>query len=136
MDGADSDRFVVVCRSARTSTAARRRSPSRPPLLWPLHPRARVPVLCPLPRDAATRAPSMPRGRPAKKGPPAHQNKFAFKHNPGSKLTKKILAAPIVGLCRRCSEIVEWRKKYRKYKPLTAPGKWYAASAGGKAMFA
>ena len=54
---------------------------------------------------------------------PAHQNSFAFKHNPNSKKTKKIAAMPIVGLCRRCHEILEWRKKYRKYKPLVKPGR-------------
>uniref|UniRef100_A0A6V3DVU9 Uncharacterized protein n=1 Tax=Heterosigma akashiwo TaxID=2829 RepID=A0A6V3DVU9_HETAK len=57
----------------------------------------------------------------AKKGAPKHQNEFAFKHNPNSKKTRKILAMPNVGLCRRCSEKIEWRKKYRKYKPLTQP---------------
>ena len=54
---------------------------------------------------------------------PAHQNTFAFKHNPNSKLTARILASPNVHVCRRCHEKIEWRKKYRKYKPLTQPGK-------------
>jgi len=54
---------------------------------------------------------------------PAHQNSFAFRHNPKSKLTEKILASPNVGLCRRCREKIEWRKQYRKYKPLTQPAK-------------
>lgn len=54
---------------------------------------------------------------------PAHQNTFAYRHNPNSKKTKKIMALPNEGLCRRCHDIVEWRKKYRKYKPLTKPGK-------------
>lgn len=52
---------------------------------------------------------------------PAHQNTFAFRHNPKSKLTAKILSLPNEGLCRRCHEKIEWRKKYRKYKPLTQP---------------
>mmetsp|Transcript_9641 Transcript_9641/g.27037 ORF Transcript_9641/g.27037 Transcript_9641/m.27037 type:complete len:173 (-) Transcript_9641:1857-2375(-) len=52
---------------------------------------------------------------------PAHQNKFAYKHNPKSKKTQKILASPVSGLCAHCTEIIEWRKQYRKYKPLTAP---------------
>lgn len=46
----------------------------------------------------------------------AHQNTFAFKHNPYSKLTKKIAAIPIVDLCRRCTDKIVWKKKYRKYK--------------------
>lgn len=54
---------------------------------------------------------------------PSHQNAFAFRHNPKSKLTEKIAAMPIRGLCRRCRDKIEWRKKYRKYKPLTQPSK-------------
>ncbi|KAI5189557.1 hypothetical protein NECID01_0580 [Nematocida sp. AWRm77] len=46
----------------------------------------------------------------------AHQNTFTFKHNPHSTLTKKIEKIPVVDLCRRCTEKILWRKKYRKYK--------------------
>ncbi|KAI5187429.1 hypothetical protein NEHOM01_2171 [Nematocida homosporus] len=46
----------------------------------------------------------------------AHQNTFAFKHNPNSQLTKKIAAIPIVNLCRRCTDKIVWKKQYRKYK--------------------
>jgi len=28
---------------------------------------------------------------------------------------------PNEGLCRRCTDKIEWRKKYRKYKPLSKP---------------
>ena len=45
---------------------------------------------------------------------PKHQNTFAFKHNPGSKKTEKILSSPNVGVCKRCFDKIEWRKKYRK----------------------
>lgn len=58
-----------------------------------------------------------------KSGPPAHANRFAFTHNRNSKLTKKILAFPISGLCPACVEVLEWRKKFRKYKPLSVPKK-------------
>jgi hypothetical protein len=55
---------------------------------------------------------------------PAHQNTFAFRHNPNSKRTVAILATPNVHVCRRCHEKIEWRKAYRKYKPRTGqPGK-------------
>ncbi len=37
---------------------------------------------------------------------PAHKNAFAFKHNPKSKLTAKILSSLNQGLCRRCHEKV------------------------------
>lgn len=52
---------------------------------------------------------------------PRHQNDYAFKHNKASKLTAKILSTPNVGLCKRCHDIIEWKKAYRKYKPLTQP---------------
>ena len=54
---------------------------------------------------------------------PSHQNKFAFKHNPSSKKTEKILSMPNIHVCQRCYDKIEWRKKYRKYKPRTQPGK-------------
>ncbi|KAJ1666179.1 hypothetical protein IW140_001793 [Coemansia sp. RSA 1813] len=63
------------------------------------------------------------RGSGAKKGPQKYQNEFAYKHNKGSKTTKKILDLPVDGLCKRCTDQVVWRKQFRKYKPLTAPKK-------------
>ena len=59
-----------------------------------------------------------------KKTAPKHKNSFAFKHNKNSKKSAKIMALPNVGLCTRCFDKIEWRKKYRKYKPLKAPRKW------------
>jgi hypothetical protein len=47
---------------------------------------------------------------------PVHQNRFEFKHNLNSKLTKRIAGLPNEGLCGRCTAQVVWRKKYRKYK--------------------
>eukprot|EP00984_Skeletonema_dohrnii_P020896 scaffold10294_cov102-Skeletonema_dohrnii-CCMP3373.AAC.6 len=65
-----------------------------------------------------------PGGSKKKKGrAPKHQNSFAFRHNPKSKKTDKILNSPNVGVCRRCHDKIEWRKKYRKYKPRTQLGK-------------
>lgn len=67
----------------------------------------------------------MPSGQEPKKKKtgkrPAHQNAYAFKHNKASKKTQKILKAPNMGLCEKCHQIIEWRKQYRKYKPLTQP---------------
>jgi Uncharacterized conserved protein (DUF2039) len=68
--------------------------------------------------------PSHPQQRKKKKGhAPAHQNAFAFQHNPKSKKTLTILALPNLHVCRRCHDKIEWRKKYRKYKPRTQPSK-------------
>lgn len=60
-----------------------------------------------------------------RKQAPKHQNGFAFKHNPKSKKTNYILSLPNEGLCQRCHDQIEWRKSYRKYKPLTKPSTWY-----------
>eukprot|EP01113_Clastostelium_recurvatum_P039254 TRINITY_DN5979_c0_g2_i2.p1 TRINITY_DN5979_c0_g2~~TRINITY_DN5979_c0_g2_i2.p1 ORF type:complete len:277 (+),score=114.16 TRINITY_DN5979_c0_g2_i2:81-911(+) len=57
------------------------------------------------------------------KGAPAHQNKFAFRHNKNSRKSNDIMALPNEGLCPHCYDVIEWKKKYRKYKPLTVPGR-------------
>lgn len=31
----------------------------------------------------------------------------------------------ITGVCARCKEQIDWKRKYGKYKPLTEPAKWY-----------
>lgn len=68
--------------------------------------------------------PPPPGEKKKKKGrKPAHQNTFAFRHNPKSKLTDKILASPNEGVCKKCHDKIEWRKQYRKYKPLSQPAK-------------
>lgn len=54
---------------------------------------------------------------------PAHQNTFAFKHNKNSKLTKKIAEEPLDVLCRRCIAKLKWRRKFRKFKLRTVPGR-------------
>lgn len=40
----------------------------------------------------------------------------AFTHNAKSKKSKAIMEAPINGLCKRCTEQIEWKKQYRKYR--------------------
>lgn len=62
------------------------------------------------------------KGAPKKKAP-KHQNNYTFQHNKNSKKTKKILEIPNNGLCKRCYEKIEWKKKYRKYKPIKQPRK-------------
>ena len=55
--------------------------------------------------------------------PQKYQNEVAFHHNKNSRRTREILAMPISNLCEKCTTMVEWRKNYRKYKPLTVPKK-------------
>lgn len=64
------------------------------------------------------------KGNNAKKGQ-KYQNAKAFKNNlhDTSKTTKEINNLLVGGVCARCREIIEWRKKFKKYKPLTAPKK-------------
>lgn len=31
----------------------------------------------------------------------------------------------MIDVCPKCKAKLLWRKKYRKYKPLTAPAVWY-----------
>jgi Uncharacterized conserved protein (DUF2039) len=64
---------------------------------------------------------SQPPKKTKKGRAPAHQNTFAFRHNPKSKKTAKILGSPVDNCCRRCRDKIVWRKTYRKYKPLTQP---------------
>ncbi|KAL0230656.1 hypothetical protein PCE1_004213 [Barthelona sp. PCE] len=55
------------------------------------------------------------------RGPQAYQNTRKYKHNKNSKKTKKIMDSPNVGVCPRCRDQIQWRKDFRKYKPLTRP---------------
>ncbi|XP_031561540.1 uncharacterized protein C9orf85 homolog [Actinia tenebrosa] len=60
-----------------------------------------------------------------KKKPQKYQNAIAFKNDlhDTSKTTKLINSTPVVGVCTRCRDAIEWRKKFKKYKPLKAPKK-------------
>lgn len=60
---------------------------------------------------------------------PVHQNRFEFKHNLNSKLTKRIANLPNEGLCGRCTGQIVWRKKYRKYKARKYPSKCVSCGA-------
>jgi len=31
----------------------------------------------------------------------------------------------ITGVCPRCKEQIDWKRRYGKYKPLHEPAKWY-----------
>ncbi|KAI9014965.1 hypothetical protein BC832DRAFT_180347 [Gaertneriomyces semiglobifer] len=50
-----------------------------------------------------------------------HQNSFAWKPNKKDTHAVKLATSPTQGLCQRCYDIVEWRKRMNKYKPLTQP---------------
>jgi len=66
---------------------------------------------------------STARGNTKRDRRPAHMNSFAFKHNTGSKKTARIARLPIHTMCLPCTKVILWKKKYRKYKPRTKPGR-------------
>ena len=56
---------------------------------------------------------------------PRYLNENKFKHNTKSKKSEKIMALSHNGLCHRCHEKIEWKKKYRKYKAIKRSAKCY-----------
>ncbi|XP_077556921.1 uncharacterized protein C9orf85 homolog [Haemaphysalis longicornis] len=64
-------------------------------------------------------------GNVSRSRPQKHQNSTAFKNtlHDTSVQTKKILNLKIANVCTRCKDIIEWKIKYKKYKPLTVPKK-------------
>jgi len=66
-------------------------------------------------------------GNVKKTGPPKHKNRSAFKNtlHDHSKRTLQLVAMNVTGCCARCKEIIDWKIKYKKYKPLGQPRKWY-----------
>jgi hypothetical protein len=68
---------------------------------------------------------STQRGNTQRCRPQKHKNKTAFKNNlhDTSHRTKLINTIQVSNVCVRCKEIIEWKIKYKKYKPLTQPKK-------------
>uniref|UniRef100_A0A8W4FB46 Chromosome 1 C9orf85 homolog n=1 Tax=Sus scrofa TaxID=9823 RepID=A0A8W4FB46_PIG len=68
---------------------------------------------------------SSQKGNVARSRPQRHQNTFSFKNDKFDKSvqTKKINAKLHDGVCQHCKEVLEWRVKYSKYKPLSKPKK-------------
>ncbi|KAK2986301.1 hypothetical protein RJ640_021870 [Escallonia rubra] len=64
-----------------------------------------------------------------RQGPPKHQNKYAWKPNAGVKINETEVGgrfrplSDVTGVCLRCKEQIEWKRKYGKYKALTEPAK-------------
>ncbi|XP_059434464.1 uncharacterized protein LOC132167488 [Corylus avellana] len=64
-----------------------------------------------------------------RQGPPKHQNSFAWKPNAGVKINETEVGgklrpySEITGVCPRCKEQIDWKRRYGKYKRLTEPAK-------------
>ncbi|KAM7516692.1 hypothetical protein LguiA_006275 [Lonicera macranthoides] len=62
-------------------------------------------------------------------GPPKHQNQYAWKPKAGVKINETEVGgrfrpfSEVTGVCLRCKEQIEWKRKYGKYKQLTEPAK-------------
>ncbi|XP_010525123.1 PREDICTED: uncharacterized protein C9orf85 homolog [Tarenaya hassleriana] len=65
----------------------------------------------------------------SRRGAPKHQNKFAWKPNAGVKINETEVGgrfrplSDITGVCPRCREQIDWKRRYGKYKTLTEPAK-------------
>jgi len=62
----------------------------------------------------------------SRSGPPAHANKVKYEPNRGDKhntLNKLVASHPKGVMCKKCTEVIEWKKSYGKYKPLKQPAK-------------
>ncbi len=69
---------------------------------------------------------SSQKGNVKKAGPQKYKNVRAFKNDlyDTSKTQKEINNLEFHGLCDHCKNILDWKVKYKKYKPLTMPKKW------------
>ena len=68
---------------------------------------------------------SLRKGDRAKQGQ-KHQNVTSYRAGRYGcpKRKEEALTVPIAGVCERCKDKLEWRRKYDKYKPLTVPKRW------------
>ncbi|KER18002.1 hypothetical protein X801_08838, partial [Opisthorchis viverrini] len=66
---------------------------------------------------------STERGNSHRSRPPKYQNTVAYKNNmhDTSKRTKEVNNLVMESLCARCKGILEWKVKYKKYRPLSQP---------------
>ncbi|KAF5269264.1 hypothetical protein FQR65_LT02565 [Abscondita terminalis] len=66
---------------------------------------------------------STQKGNAKRSRPQKHQNHSSFKNSlhDTSHRTKFINNIQVSHVCQRCKEIIEWKIKYKKYKPLSQP---------------
>ena len=68
---------------------------------------------------------STQRGNTSKKRAQKHKNVTAFKNDKYDTTgkMKAINSLVVSNVCQRCKDCIEWKIKYKKYKPLTVPSK-------------
>jgi hypothetical protein len=65
---------------------------------------------------------SSQRGNVARNRPQKYQNQTAFKNDLYNGAAKRALnEMEIKNVCKRCHDVIKWKIKYSKYKPLSAP---------------
>lgn len=102
----------------------RRPSPSLPSFLASNSPLA---IIVENSKCALKRAMSTTRKGNCVKKRQRHQNTWTYKpglHRTGKRRAQDVASLPLAGVCGRCREKIEWKIKYDKYKPLSAPRKW------------
>jgi len=69
---------------------------------------------------------SSQKGNLKKTGAQKYQNKSGFKnvYHDTSIQTKRIVSTVVAGVCARCKDVIDWKIKYKKYKPLTQAKTW------------
>ncbi|KOC60319.1 Uncharacterized protein C9orf85 like protein [Habropoda laboriosa] len=68
---------------------------------------------------------STQKGNSSRSRPQKYQNHTVFKndlHDKSNK-TKLINSIDVANVCERCKKVIEWKIKYKKYKPLKTPAK-------------
>uniref|UniRef100_A0A8C4X455 Chromosome 9 open reading frame 85 n=1 Tax=Erpetoichthys calabaricus TaxID=27687 RepID=A0A8C4X455_ERPCA len=68
---------------------------------------------------------SSQRGNVTRSRSQKHQNSSVYKNNKygATSQLKKANAKAHDGICQRCKDVIEWKIKYNKYKPLSQPRK-------------
>ncbi|XP_043487251.1 uncharacterized protein C9orf85 homolog isoform X2 [Polistes fuscatus] len=68
---------------------------------------------------------SCQKGNTKRSRPQKYKNQTVFKNDLHDKShrTKFINSIEVANVCERCKKIIEWKIKYKKYKPLKAPAK-------------
>lgn len=70
---------------------------------------------------------STQKGNTKRARPQKYQNKSTFKnvYHDTSKQTQRVVTTEVTGVCARCKDCIDWKIKYKKYKPLTQLKTWY-----------
>lgn len=66
---------------------------------------------------------STQRGNASRTRPQKHKNRYVFKNDLHDKTPqqKRLNSLHISEVCQHCKGVIEWKIKYKKYKPLTQP---------------